>query len=869
MSNRARAGIEISGDAAGFNAAAGQAGRAAQALEGRVDRLGIAIKRVGHYGAGLAGLAGAFAFGRQVVNLADQMTTLNARLRLVTDSSAQQASVQAQLFNISQQSRASFTELGSTYAQMARATKELGIPSDRLLGVTRAISQAMTIGGGSAEGMRAALLQLSQGLASGTLRGEELNSVMEQSPRLAQAIADGMGKTVGELRKLGEQGKITAEAVILALEKQAARLDAEFKRIPPTVSGATTVVANALAQLVSKLDGATGASSGLAGAMVSVADKIGGLAQEIGRHPDKWAALASAVGGAAAAGALALALGGIGTAVARVGALLVANPMVAALLLGGAAVGFVINRQDSYLQSEEGLKGRIERLRKIVEERSEAIDRTANDSDKERLAGLRRSAQAALARAEAELAGLQSSRRDELRKIEAASANELGLTSAPNKPRRTAEEEAAAKKATQTYANLNEQIIKRLTLTGAELAAGDDLTEAQKFALETTLAIDKAERDIGKTRADELRAKTRLTAARLEDLRLRDEERAAAEAAREAARAEGLAALERSAAMERENERLAEEVSRIGLSADALFAKEQAHIAATLAVKEHQFAELSAGVTYTLNAEALRQEIEALKERQRLLGVRRDREADEEWRARAKRQREEEEQESKRRTEALAKSIEDGILEGARSGRSIMDIFKNELKAQFARTVLRPIIMPQVEALNRVLEDLMRAFGGIFGGIFGGGLGPESGQIGGQGLGLPGGVFHGGGVVGRDVPAGVMSLPASAWARAPRYHRGMLAANEYPAILERGESVLTPAQMSQLAPAGAARVQVTLINQSGTPLQAQAQTRSDGGVEIMLTAIKDAIAGDISGGSGPIPRALQGRYGLRPSFASA
>lgn len=137
---------------------------------------------------------------------------------------------------------------------------------------------------------------------------------------------------------------------------------------------------------------------------------------------------------------------------------------------------------------------------------------------------------------------------------------------------------------------------------------------------------------------------------------------------------------------------------------------------------------------------------------------------------------------------------------------------------------------------------------------------------------VPGGrgfVFHGGGVVGADSPAGMRALPAWMWAGAPRLHGGMLAPDEKPAILQDGESVLTREQMRMLAPKGSQPVQVTLINQSGTPMQAEARQNGSGGVEVVLRAVQDAIAGDIAAGAGPVSRALQGRYGLRPGFTSA
>ncbi|MBV5333463.1 tape measure protein, partial [bacterium] len=102
-------------------------------------------------------------------------TTLQTQLRLSSSSAAEASKAYSALFDIAQQGRVSFTELGTTYAAIARSGKELGISQSRLLDVTQSISQAMTIGGGSAASMQAALVQLGQGLSSGTLRGEELN----------------------------------------------------------------------------------------------------------------------------------------------------------------------------------------------------------------------------------------------------------------------------------------------------------------------------------------------------------------------------------------------------------------------------------------------------------------------------------------------------------------------------------------------------------------------------------------------------------------------------------------------------------------------------------------------------------------------
>ena len=118
---------------------------------------------------------------------------------------------------------------------MARATEELDLANKDLFTITKAVNQSFVVSGASSQEANSAILQLSQGMASGTLRGEELNSVMENSPRLARAIAEGLGVTIGELRQLGADGKITAEAITTALLSTADSIDREFSEMPRTV----------------------------------------------------------------------------------------------------------------------------------------------------------------------------------------------------------------------------------------------------------------------------------------------------------------------------------------------------------------------------------------------------------------------------------------------------------------------------------------------------------------------------------------------------------------------------------------------------------------------------------------------------------
>lgn len=217
----------------------------------------------------------------EMVRLADASTNVASRLSLVTSSARELSIVQDRLFYVAQSSRVSFTDLVGTYAQVARSTKDLGVSQTALIGVIETISQAVTISGGSAQSAQAALVQLSQGFAAGALRGEELNSVMEQTPRLAQAIAEGLGISIGQLRAMGQAGELTAEKVIGALERAAVSVSDEFGRMTMTVEQASTQASNSVLKLVGAFDKLTGVASIVSGAISAVSGAIGFIARDL------------------------------------------------------------------------------------------------------------------------------------------------------------------------------------------------------------------------------------------------------------------------------------------------------------------------------------------------------------------------------------------------------------------------------------------------------------------------------------------------------------------------------------------------------------------------------------------------------------
>jgi len=198
-----------------------------------------------------------------VTGVADQYRRINSQLRLVTRSTQQIVAANEKLFKISQDTRSSFEATTNLFTRFARVSKDLGATQNQVLAVTKTVQQAIKVSGTSAQSAEAAIIQLGQGLASGTLRGEELNSVLEQAPRLARAIADGIGVSVGELRSLGAEGKITSSEVFGALLSQSRQIAGEFAQIETTFSGAGQVAGNAFARFVNELDKASGFSQAL------------------------------------------------------------------------------------------------------------------------------------------------------------------------------------------------------------------------------------------------------------------------------------------------------------------------------------------------------------------------------------------------------------------------------------------------------------------------------------------------------------------------------------------------------------------------------------------------------------------------------
>jgi tape measure domain-containing protein len=199
----------------------------------------------------------------QLRQLADQYTNIQNKLRLTTTDQANLNAVFNELQAISTRTRSSLEANAELYAKVSTATKDLGISQKEVLQFTESLNKAIKISGATASEAEGGLRQLAQGLASGTLRGDELNSVLENLPAVADVIAKSLNVTRGELRQMGADGKISADTILTAFREARVELDEKFAKVAPTAAEGFVLLKNQLLETVGVLDQTLGASSGL------------------------------------------------------------------------------------------------------------------------------------------------------------------------------------------------------------------------------------------------------------------------------------------------------------------------------------------------------------------------------------------------------------------------------------------------------------------------------------------------------------------------------------------------------------------------------------------------------------------------------
>ena len=217
------------------------------------------------------------ALASSFIQIADKSTELSNKLKLVTDDEIQHAQAMSAVYDISMKTAQSTQAVSAIYSSFSQNAKELGINQQQVASVTETISKAVAISGASASEAQNALTQFSQTLLMGKMRAQEYNSVMTQTPAVMQAIARGLGVTMGELKQMSDDGKLTSDKMIQALEKSKASVDELYGKTATTVSNAMQNLTTATEKFIGEVDKTTGVSSLAAAGINTLAQNLNNL----------------------------------------------------------------------------------------------------------------------------------------------------------------------------------------------------------------------------------------------------------------------------------------------------------------------------------------------------------------------------------------------------------------------------------------------------------------------------------------------------------------------------------------------------------------------------------------------------------------
>lgn len=282
------------------NSAASMAASATRAEMG-ISRIKSSVNSLmGSLGPLAGAMAAAFSISA-IKNTADEMMSLDGRLRSVTSSEEERRDVETQLYELSQNNRSALAEMGDLYFSTARACKQMGRSQEDAMRTTDIVSKALTLGGATTEQAKASILQLGQALGSGVLQGDELHSLDENASLLMQHMAESIGVPQAALKDMGKQGQLTSDMVIDAILASGAAIDSEFNGIPLTIGQALTQASNSWKIFILRIEQGTGVFSDIATSLSQVFKEISQGMNDIvtimsgpGNTPESMAAFESA-----------------------------------------------------------------------------------------------------------------------------------------------------------------------------------------------------------------------------------------------------------------------------------------------------------------------------------------------------------------------------------------------------------------------------------------------------------------------------------------------------------------------------------------------------------------------------------------------
>lgn len=258
----------------GINNAQGRVKRFTDTATKQLNNIERSMNSLNRVSANLfkAGIAG---FGvNQLKGFADGYTEIQNKLRLVESASISSSKGLSNVFDIALKTNQSINATSGVYQRFAQNAETLKISQAQIASLTETVSKAVAVSGASAGAADAALTQFGQALGSGILRGDEFNSVMEQTPALAKAIATGLGVTTGELRNMAKEGQLTMDVLVPALERAKESVDDQFNTRILTISAAFENLNTSTIKWIGELDKSTGASEAFAKAINEIANHL-------------------------------------------------------------------------------------------------------------------------------------------------------------------------------------------------------------------------------------------------------------------------------------------------------------------------------------------------------------------------------------------------------------------------------------------------------------------------------------------------------------------------------------------------------------------------------------------------------------------
>ena len=316
---------------------------------------------------------------KQVAALADEYAELSARVELATGGGQAYVEAQERIRESANETGAALSATAELYARLAMSSEELALSQQEIAELTDTINKSMIVSGASTAESEGAIRQLTQAMASGVLRGEELNSVLEQSPRLARAIAEGMDVPIGKLREMGQAGELSAERVVNALQSQRKAIEDEFAEMPDTIGRSVQRLQNEWLVFIGELDKSNGVSEKVSGTISTLAENVatiaaaGTTAAQVMGVTFGAKAVASVVGYGRALAAATREAGGLRAAVKRVPTQIV----IAASVVGVAKVAKDLqDLRRQHLALDKAERDRAANAERLADRYAEVSERT-------------------------------------------------------------------------------------------------------------------------------------------------------------------------------------------------------------------------------------------------------------------------------------------------------------------------------------------------------------------------------------------------------------------------------------------------------------------------------------------------------------